>query len=102
MKKIFIIIMVLMLCGITIAYAYDFTITIPDDKVIQLRDTLCIVWDYEGNKLCLDPNTCSQYETKKQFVERRIRQWIKNQANEFLEDSAAVAAKNTVTPIEFE
>lgn len=95
--------MVIMRCTFRPGFVdgYDFTITIPDNKVAALRDALCITWDYEGSKLCLDPN-CAEYESKKAFLERKVRHYLKERANRCLEDSASIAAMNAVVPIEYE
>ena len=106
MKKIALIAVLLLAFSVS-AFGYDFTIPIPDAKAIALRDTLCIVWDYDANKRCTatdpnDPDVCLEYESQKTFIENRVRTWIKNQANDKIRELAITEAVNTVELIEFE
>jgi len=93
MKKI-ILIAVLVLFLVGSVGAYEFAITIPDQHVITVRDTLCLYWDYNGNKL---PD-----ETMKQFIERMFQERIRQIVNNLRRETAANVAENAVEPLEFE
>lgn len=100
MKKV-IFAVILVLCFVTVCFAYDFTITVPDQHVITVRDSLCIHWDYEGNKICTDPEDPETCETKKEFIERKTKARIKTIVNNFLQETAVNVARRDAPQLDF-
>ena len=55
-------------------------VDIPDNRVVEVRDTLCIWWDYPNNKI--------GNETKSDFLKRWLARYVKN---EFIQAKANIA-----------
>lgn len=63
-------------------------ITIPDDKLTIVVDSMCSHFGYTENQL--------PYETKEQFSKRMLIRSVKNVVREELTASALIAAKHAV------
>ena len=96
MKKIILIaVLILFLFGtVSFVQSYEFAITIPDQHTILVRDTLCLYWDYNGNK--------RPGETQVQFIERMFQERIRQIVNTIRAETAANVAENAVVPLVFE
>lgn len=99
MKRI-IFAVILILYFATTCFSYDFTLTIPDQHAITVRDALCEEWDYEENCLKNGGEECT--ESKKDFLERWLRRYIKNVVNNYRKWDAMQTAEMAVEEIEFD
>ena len=91
MKVLILILMLALAMATNVAYAKDITISIPDDKISDVVNAFCVVYNYEGRTL---PD-----ETKEQFTLRCIKQFVKevyksNKVNKAMEQTRQQAINN--------
>jgi len=92
MKKIIFFLTILMASPM---YGYDFTITIPNEILSRVVAALGTFYGYEPEILDNDGNLITNPETEGQFVQRKIKEEIKERVVKQEVRDAARAQRNT-------